>query len=64
MWYSCAGPDGETCDISNIEEVLRDNGSAGRDDLLGGVHGRIDAVGVELNRELRRSGLHARTALG
>ena len=44
MWYSCAGPDGETCDINNIEEELRDDGSAGRNNLLENILGRIDAV--------------------
>ena len=59
MRYSCVGPNGETYDISNIEGELRDNGSAGRNSLLESVLGRIDAVGVKLNWELRRSGLHA-----
>ena len=47
MRYSYVEPDGETYDISDIvEEELRDNGSAGMNDL---VLGKKDAVEEKLN---------------
>ena len=55
MRYSYVEPDGETYDISDIvEEELRDNGPAGRNDLLESVLGRKDAVGEKLNRVLSK----------
>ena len=55
MRYSYVEPDGETYDISDIvEEELRDNGLAGKNDLLESVLGRKDAVGEKLNRVLSK----------
>lgn len=55
MRYSYVEPDGETYDISDIvEEELRDNYTAGRNDLLEGVLGKKDAVGEKLNRVLSK----------
>lgn len=55
MRYSYVDTDGETYDISDIvEEELRENNSANRNDLLEGVLGRKDVVGEKLNRVLSK----------
>jgi hypothetical protein len=55
MRYSYVDTDGETYDISDIvEEELRENNTAGRNDLLEGVIGRKDAGGEKLGRVLSK----------
>ncbi|KAF5371469.1 hypothetical protein D9615_009595 [Tricholomella constricta] len=55
MRYSYVDTDGETYDISDIvEEELRENNHANRNDLLEGVLGRKDVVGEKLNRVLSK----------
>jgi hypothetical protein len=55
MRYSYVDTDGETYDISDIvEEELRENNTASRNDLLEGVIGRKDAGGEKLGRVLSK----------
>ena len=55
MRYSYVDTDGETYDISDIvEEELRENNTASRNDLLEGVIGRKDAGGEKLGRVLNK----------
>lgn len=55
MRYSYVDTDGETYDISDIvEEELRENNSANKNDLLEGVIGRKDAGGEKLGRVLNK----------